>query len=336
MTAGYMEAARELAGADLATELASDIAACEAQLRSRLGSRSEAVERIGNHVTDAGGKRLRPLFLSLAARATGRSYMPERVAALGACIEMIHMATLIHDDVIDNATTRRGRATAGAIWGNTASILTGDVLLAKAMDILAEDGDLRIIRTVSAAVVEMAEGEVMEVEARGDFDLSHARHLEILRRKTAALIACSCRVGALVAGADPETEAALASFGEALGLAFQISDDVLDLRGDPAKTGKPRATDFREGCATLPLIHLRPMLSGQEDEFVRSRFGNGVSDEEIDAIVALLEDRSAISASLQEAAVFGDKARSVLEGLPEIPSRRLLSGLADLMVCREA
>src|SRR5438477_8949648 len=170
MTTAYIEAAKNLAG-DLASGLADDIHGCEEQLKARLGSDVETAEKIGAHVLEAGGKRLRPLFVSLAARATQRDYINERVHAIGACMEMIHMATLIHDDVIDDAELRRGRKTASAVWGNTSSILTGDVLLAKAMNILAEDGDLRIIRTVSKAVVEMAEGEVLEVQCRGDFDL---------------------------------------------------------------------------------------------------------------------------------------------------------------------
>ena len=196
------------------------------------------MNRVGGLTLRAGGKRLRPAFVSLAAAATGLPYDPSRARKLGAGLEMIHMATLIHDDVIDHAAMRRGKPTAAAEVGNTASILSGDVLLARAMSLLAEDGDLDLIRTVSAAVVDMAEGEVREVEVRGDFDLRSEDHFDILQRKTAALVEACCEGGAIIAGAPKPVTEALKAYGHHVGLAFQIADDLLDYRGDPAKTGQ--------------------------------------------------------------------------------------------------
>lgn len=335
MSATYLDAAREIAG-DLAAELAQDVVRAEAVLNEALGSDSDLVQSIGKHVSDAGGKRIRPLFVSLGARATGLSYDPERVAALGACMEMIHMATLIHDDVIDGADTRRGRRTACDVYGNTAGILTGDVLLARAMELLAVDGDLAIIRMVSKAVVEMATGEVMEVEARGVFDLDRDQYLEILRRKTATFLAACCKAGAMAAGGTDEVCESVEKYGEAAGMGFQIADDLLDFRGLAATTGKPQATDFREGCATMPLIHLRDRLTAEESAYVKSKFGNGVGDADLDTISTWMADRKSFELTERDAAVYIDQAKGALEGVPNAPIAELLARVADLMVARDA
>ena len=247
-------------------ELGAEIAAVELELAKQVRSQVKPVSTIGAHVLQSGGKRLRPAFLKLSAKVCGLPFAEERAHKLSACMEMIHMATLIHDDVIDHADTRRGRPTASSIYGNTASILTGDVLLSKAMAILAIDGDLEIIRTVSNAVVELAEGEVRELESRNKFDLDEEEHYEILRMKTASFIQCCCEVGARLSGADLAFRDALGAYGHHIGMAFQIADDLLDYTGDKKATGKPLATDFREGCATLPLIYLIPLLSPSERE----------------------------------------------------------------------
>lgn len=319
---------------DLLGELRADVERVEAELASLVESPVEVVRGVGAHTLAAGGKRLRPAFVSLSARATGRPFDAARAVRLGACLELIHMATLIHDDVIDQADRRRGRATAAALFGNTASILAGDAMLARAMVVLAEDGDLGIIRTVSRSVVEMAEGEAREVECRGRFDLPEEDHLEVLRMKTAAFIECCCRVGAALTGADPTTASALADYGHHVGMAFQIVDDILDFRGDPAATGKPRATDFREGCATLPLIRLRVTLTEEEARQVESWFGNGVGDDDLRCLVGLLEDRGAFDEAESRARDHIDRASSALEGLPDTPDRRLLASAAEFVIRR--
>lgn len=332
MSAVYLKAAQDLAG-DLASVLAEDVERAEAVLASAVDSDYELVAAIGKHISEAGGKRLRPLFVALSARATGREYDPNRVAALGACMEMIHMATLIHDDVVDNADTRRGRPTACSLYGNTAGILTGDVLLARAMELLAIDGDLEIIRMVSKAVVELATGEVMEVDSRGLFELDEAHHMDILRRKTATFIAACCRSGAMAAGAEPDVVDALGEYGEAVGMGFQIADDLLDFRS--TVSGKPRAIDFREGCATLPLILVRPQLTTDETAYVRSKFGNGVVDSDVERISAWMDERGAYAAAETRARGFADQAKAALDGLGPSPSKDLLAGLADLLILRD-
>lgn len=335
MTATYIEAARNLAGS-LADELQHDVAEVERELMLRLGSNVETVEKICRHMALSGGKRLRPMFVSLAARAAGRDYIPQRVAAIGACMEMIHMATLIHDDVIDYADTRRGRPTAASVYGNTAGILSGDVMLALAMDLLAEDGDLRIIRTVSKAVVEMAEGEVLELQCRRKFDLTLDEHIQILRKKTAVFLGACCQVGAQISGADAAVETALAKYGEFLGIGFQIADDLLDFRGEASVTGKPQATDFREGCATWPLIMLTPTLSEAEESFLRAKFGNATAEADLKTIITWMEERKAFEKASDAARRYAEQAAETLEALPRNPARDLLALLPELLINREA
>lgn len=316
--------------------LAEEIAAVEAELESRMDSEVALVRDCGLHTLRAGGKRLRPALVTLAAEATGRPFDSIRTRKLGACMEMIHMATLMHDDVIDHAATRRGRETSAARFGNTASILTGDVLLAKAMSILAEDGDLEIIRNVSRAVVDLAEGEVHELETRGKIDLTQAEHFEILRRKTATFIASCCEVGALAAGA-PETEfRALGNYGLAMGMAFQIADDLLDYVSPSETTGKPRWTDFHEGCPTLPLILIWEQVAEDDRSAFARSFGNGATSEEI----AHLQDRMRSLGAFDRAEAMArhqvERAVSALSALPENAARDLLSAVADFVVWRKA
>jgi octaprenyl-diphosphate synthase len=246
------------------------------------------------------------------------------------------MATLIHDDVIDGAATRRGKPTASIIFGNTSAILTGDVLLAKAMKLLAEDGDLAIIRMVSAAVTELAEGEVKEVAVRGDYLLPQEDHLKILRMKTAAFTECCCRVGAMAAGAGEAQIQALGLYGHHLGMAFQIIDDILDFRGDHAKTGKPLATDFREGQATLPLILLNDTLSQEEKVFVEEKFGNGVSDADLAMIIRWMTERKAIQKAFLMAEEEGAKAQGQLAALPKSEERDVLHSIIEFVLSRES
>lgn len=322
--------------AELLEQVAADVQDVEEELQLQTASRVELVEQVSRHTLEAGGKRLRPAFVSLSAKATGLPYDRTRTTKLGACMEMIHMATLIHDDVIDNADTRRGIETAGARYGNTSSILSGDALLAKSMVILALDGDLEIIRNVSQSVVEMAEGEVRELATRYDFDLAEDEHLEVLRMKTAAFIQSCCEVGAIVAGAPDEQREALKNYGYHIGMAFQIIDDLLDYRGDQEQTGKPQATDFREGCATLPLIYLRPLLSDNEREVARRKFGNGVTDDELLMISEWMKVRGAYAKAQQTAADHVAKAIAELEKLPDSSARHMLRAAAEFVAARDA
>ena len=325
---------------ELLARVSAEVEGVQNAILEATESRSDMVERVVRHTLSGGGKRLRPAFVMLAARAIDPDAPTERLHRLGACMEMVHMATLVHDDVVDNSPTRRGRPTAGVAFGNTASILTGDVLLAKAMALLAEDGDLGMIATVSNAVVEMAEGEVLELEQRGDFDLDETRHREVLHLKTAAFIRCCCEIGAIAAGGTRAQVEALAEYGARVGLAFQIADDLLDYRGDNRKTGKPIATDFREGQATLPLIALRDKLSPGELGIARRRFGANVSEDEIRMIGDWMETRGAYAYAEAAAQAEIDAAKAALGSLDHAPESAepvaMLDAIADYVLTRQS
>lgn len=336
MTAAAFSAfSQDKVDATLLSQITDEVSLVEEELVHQVRSSVPLVERIGKHTLSAGGKRLRPAFVTLAAKATGLDFDVARTRRLGACIEMIHMATLIHDDVIDNAATRRGRPTAGAEFGNAAAILSGDVLLSKAMVLLAGDGDLEIISSISGAAVDMAQGEVRELDVRGAFDLDEATHIEILRLKTASFIECCCEVGGIVCKASLETRQALRSFGFHVGMAFQVIDDILDYRGDRAKTGKPVATDFREGQATLPLIYLREHLSEAESTIARHRFGNGATDDEIRMIADWMDSRGAFAQAEDVARMHVLQASMAIESLPSTPTRALLETVAHHVISRQ-
>ncbi len=332
----FFESVQSRVPASSLLEVSAAIAAAEGVLRAEVGSEVAAVQGCGEQTLLGGGKRLRPALALIAARATGLPFEIERAVHVGAALEMIHMATLVHDDVIDGADTRRGRPTAGAVYGNTAAVLSGDVLLARAMGLLARHSDIGIIQLVSAAVVEMAEGEVREIECRGDIRLTEDEHMRVLRMKTAAFIEVCCRVGARMASAPQETEDALGEYGHNLGLAFQVVDDLLDFRGDKSKTGKPLATDFREGQATLPLIYLLKTLDEDEASFAASRFGNGVTDAEVGTLVAWMVERGAFDAASDRAEQLVACAVKSLSLLPESDDRTLLETVAQFVVEREA
>ncbi len=317
------------------TLIAHEIAEVERVLAIEVGSRVQLVTEVCTHTLHAGGKRLRPALVTLCARATGLPFDPIRARRLGACMEMIHMATLIHDDVIDGAGIRRGKPTASAVFGNTAAILSGDVLLARAMAILAQDGDLEIIRMVSEAVVELAEGEVKELETRGRLDLTKEEHFQILRLKTASFIEACCRTGAKIAQAPVETEDALGTFGHHIGIAFQLVDDLLDYRGSHDKTGKPRATDFHEGCPTLPLISLVAKLNADELAWVKEVFGEA-KEPDVDQIVGWMESHGAFAQADRAADEAVEAAATALSRAPLSAERDVLEAVARFVRARQA
>mgnify|MGYP001809651565 FL=1 len=335
-TTTFFDRLQEQIPRDLMLELGGAVMEVEAELRAQVASQVSLVADVGALTLHAGGKRLRPALVYLSALATGLSVDKSRLVRLGACMEMIHMATLIHDDVIDDAATRRGAPTAFSQYGTTASILGGDVLLAKAMALLAADGDLAIIRSVSSAVVELAEGEVRELELRGQFDLTTDDHMSVLQMKTASFIECCCRVGAMAAGADKEITEALSAFGHHLGMAFQIVDDVLDFQGDSAKTGKPLATDFREGQATLPLLLLLPLLNADERAFTEHKFGNGSTEADLAQIVRWMHDRGSLSEAQAMATSHIKQAERSLCALPDSAAASVMASVARFVIARES
>lgn len=321
-------------GADIVESLRREAHHVEEYLSQQVRSEVRLVDKVAAETLAGGGKRLRPALVSISALACDPAYDVQRARRLGACMEMIHMATLIHDDVVDHAPTRRGSPTAAATCGSTASVLGGDVLLARAMRLLAADGDLEIIRLVAEAVVQMAEGQVLELEARGNLDIGEAEHLAIVRQKTAIFIQVCCEVGALVGSATSSQREALGCFGHHAGMAFQLADDLLDYSGDPGSTGKGRATDFREGCATLPLIRARGMLSQSRIARLRQWFGNGVADADIQTLCMWLREAGSLESVRRTAESHIEEAILALKQIPSGEGRDLLKTVARFVVAR--
>jgi octaprenyl-diphosphate synthase len=246
------------------------------------------------------------------------------------------MATLVHDDVVDNTATRRGKPTANAVFGNGAAVLAGDFLLARSMRLLAIDGDLRVIRTVSEITIEMSEGEVMEIAATGDPQISEEHYFDILGKKTASFVDGCCRAGAMVGGASEQQEGALAEYGYRLGMAFQIADDLLDYTGDPQITGKPIGSDLRDGRATLPfLLALKKAQSADRDRILAA-FGNAsLEDSAIGEIVEILDRYGVFDEARKEATAHVERADQALNSLPPTPAKDCFRALTDFVVQRD-
>lgn len=313
-----------------------DLYAIEERLNQEITAEVREVATLAGHVLSAGGKRLRPAMVALSARAVNPEPDAARLASVGACVELVHMATLVHDDVVDNTATRRGKPTANAVFGNGVAVLSGDFLLARSMRLLAIDGDVRLIRTISEITIEMSEGEVLEILATGNPKLDLAHYYEILRKKTAVFVEGCCRAGAMVGGADARQETALAEYGYRLGMAFQIADDLLDYNGDPAMTGKPLGSDLKDGRATLPFLYTLEHASAAECERLLSAFGNpDLSDAAVLEIVGILETHGAFEHTRTLAREHVEQAEAALSNLPPSPARDCFAALTDYVVQRD-
>jgi octaprenyl-diphosphate synthase len=237
----------------LKKELEADLAAINTALAANLQTHVPLIAEVGRHILLSGGKRIRPLLFILAARMCG--HQSNHLADFSTIFEYLHAATLLHDDVIDAAQVRRGTTTANNIWGNHAVILVGDFLLSKALSLAVTTDRLKILNVLAQATTQMAEGEILQLIHAGDLALTEAQYFEVITRKTATLMSAACQIGAILAGAPPNQEEALAQMGLNLGLTFQLVDDILDYTGDERELGKQVGADLREGRVTLPLIH---------------------------------------------------------------------------------
>jgi len=338
-------AKQTLAVPEMLAPILPEMQAVEAFLEAQAETAIPQFSELTRHLLSAGGKRLRPAMVILCAYAAepsryGDLYRNghsghERLAVIAGCMEMIHMATLIHDDVIDQTFTRRGKPTANALYGNLATVLSGDFILARAMRCLALDGDLRIIQKVAQITTDMSEGEVAEVFLRHRLEITEAQYLGIVRRKTAEFLAGCCRIGGYLVDADEPTLNTLEQFGRDLGIAFQIIDDLLDYVGDPRLTGKPNGTDFREGFATLPLLHYYRTASPEERERLHDEFGTDISAEQFH----YWREQIRLTGSLKYAEAVAERYRqSALEQLnrlPASPIRRTLEEVARFITERK-
>jgi octaprenyl-diphosphate synthase len=325
-----------------------ELAEVEAQILAGLKSNTSLISAISQYVLGSGGKRIRPALLLLSARlcdgieAAGRGVGPsgaagaDRRTRLAAVAEYIHAATLIHDDIIDDADTRRGLPSAQARWGPDISVLIGDFLYSRSIQILIDDGDFAVMKTFADATVWMTEGEVFQLQMRRNLDLTYEDYLRIISAKTAALFSAACRAGALVAGAPAERAEAMTEFGLHLGIGFQLVDDALDFVATRERMGKPVGKDLAEGRITYPIIHVLQTGDPADRERIRAlavkaRLGPG----DLEEIKALVERNGGVAAARGEAGGYLDKARGRLEGFPASPARAALSRLMDYILERD-
>lgn len=312
-----------------------DLQAVEERIQQEISSPVRTIWSLGGHVLSSGGKRLRPALVCLSAYATGLPVDRNRLIPLAAVAELMHMATLIHDDVVDNTATRRGRPTASALFGNGVTVLTGDYLLAKAMHLLAEDGDLTILRTISQVAIEMSEGEVLQMIHTSDPSISEQTYFDIIRKKTAVFIQGCCRTGALVANAPQPMVEALSDYGYHAGMAFQIADDLLDYTGNPARMGKPVGNDLREGKFTLPLIFALRQATPADRQRILQVLGSPVRDGEVQQVIDFIHRYDGFSQTQAVAEIHAKRAAEALTRLPESPIRQSLIALCDYIVQRD-
>lgn len=312
-----------------------DLQAVEERIQREIASPVRTIWSLGEHVLSSGGKRLRPALVCLSAYVTGLPVERERLIPLAAAAELMHTATLIHDDVVDNTTVRRGKATANALFGNGVTVLTGDYLLAKVMTLLAEVGDIEIIRTVAKVAVEMSEGEVLQMIHTGDATISEQTYFDIIRKKTAVFIQGCCQTGAMAARAPSEMVCALSQYGFHIGLAFQIADDLLDYIGNPLRMGKPAGSDLREGKITLPFILAMRDAQPADRQRLLEMVQTPGKDGEIEQAVQIIQRYEGFTRTQSIAALHAQRAREALFSLPDNPIRESLAALCDYIVQRE-
>ena len=285
----------------------------DAVIKERLSSGVPLVGDVAQHIIAAGGKRLRPTLLLLCCGALG--FEGAQRLSMAAVVEFIHTATLLHDDVVDESTLRRGLPTANAKFGNPASVLIGDFLYSRAFQMMVEVQDMRIMKVLADATNVIAEGEVMQLMNMHNADLSEEGYLQVIRSKTSKLFEASAQVGAILSGASPALEAACAEFGQALGTAFQVIDDVLDYTGDASVMGKNLGDDLREGKATLPLILAMQHGTAEESQTVRRAIEKGDASM-LEVVAAIVRRTGGLESAMQSAAREIDRALAQARLLP--------------------
>lgn len=321
---------------DIYAVAADEFEAVNRFVMSSLDSNVPLVREVGEYIVSAGGKRLRPLMALLSARALG--YQGERHIDVAAIIELLHTATLLHDDVVDESSLRRGRPTVNAVWGNAASVLVGDFLISRALQLTVNIGDLHILDIFAGSTNVISEGEVWQLLNCHDPNITEAHYLRVIHDKTAKMFEAAARTGAALAvaeGADASLEDALASYGRHMGVAFQLIDDVLDYRGSAAELGKNVGDDLAEGKPTLPLIYTMAHCSAAQAARVRDVIRQG-GREQLADIIELVQASGALEYTLEKAREQTQLALAQLEKVPASPFREALAQLAEQAVGRHS
>ncbi len=313
------------------TLISEDMSDIDDLIIERLNSDIALVNQLGYYIVNSGGKRMRPMLLVLVARALG--YKGSWHINLATVIEFIHTATLLHDDVVDESDMRRGKETANALFGNAASVLVGDYLYSRSFQMMVEVKNPRVMEVLSNTTNTIAEGEVMQLMNCNNPDTSIESYLDVIHHKTASLFEAATRLGAIIAGADDETEEAMATFGLHLGNAFQLVDDALDYSADQEKLGKNVGDDLAEGKPTLPLILAMKRCSDNQREMIKNAIKHG-GLEYLQEIIQAIRESGALKETLQQAEQEVIRAQSALSPLPASPYKKALGDLAHLSVKR--
>jgi octaprenyl-diphosphate synthase len=320
-------------GKEVFEMLREDLSAIEREFGRDTVSRVEAITEIGEYLRGGGGKRIRPVLLLLSSKLF--NYQGRGAIKLGAVVEIIHTATLVHDDIIDEAETRRGRPAANTQWGNSKCVLAGDWLYMQAFKIAVQERNFRILDTLIDLTQQMVEGELLQMEKLGQL-ISLDEHFNLIYRKTACLFSVCMRIGAILGGATPEQEENLAQYGLDLGMAFQIVDDVLDLTASEDVLGKPVASDLREGKVTMAVIHALERCTPQEREMieavVRERAFDGVTHSQI---LEILNRYGSLEAANDRALQYASLARNAICSFPDSEIKRALLWAPEFVVARE-
>jgi octaprenyl-diphosphate synthase len=313
--------------------VSEDMNGVNAVILERMQSKVALIPELAGHLIAGGGKRMRPMLTLASARLL--DYTGTRHHKLAAAVEFIHTATLLHDDVVDGSGMRRGKRTANLIWGNSASVLVGDFLFSRAFELMVEDGSLKVLKILSNASAIIAEGEVEQLTAQRRIDTGEEDYLSIINAKTAALFAAACRISPVVAEAGDKAEAALDSYGKHLGIAFQLTDDVIDYASDAETMGKGVGDDFRDGKMTLPLILAYARGNGEDRAFWRAAVsGERVSDEDLAHATALMRSTGALGDTIERARHYGRRAIDALAAFPTGKARSALTQAVEFAIAR--
>jgi len=326
-----LSSAPAAASHSLTEPISADMQAVDSVIRQKLRSEVALVNQIADYIISAGGKRIRPVLVLLMANAY--RYRGAAHHELAAVIEFIHTATLLHDDVVDESSLRRGRQTANALFGNAASVLVGDFLYSRAFQMMVSVGDIRVMQILADATNVIAEGEVLQLLNMHDPEVSEERYTQVIRSKTAKLFEAAAQLGALIAGADDAAIEAAAEYGRSLGTAFQLIDDVLDYSGQAEDIGKNVGDDLREGKATLPLIYLMEHGTAAQRELVRSCIENG-DEQHFDAVLAAVTASGALAYTKKKAEDAAARAAASLASLPDSAFKEALLALSAFAVHR--
>ena len=310
-----------------------DMAATDRLIHARMHSGVPLIPDLARHLIDSGGKRLRPLLTLAAARAGG--YVGESHIMLAAAVEFIHTATLLHDDVVDESSLRRGKVSANLMWGNKPSVLVGDFLFSRAFQLMVETGNLAVLDILAGAAAIIAEGEVMQLKSTNNLGVTEAHYLSVVTAKTAALFAAAAEAGAVIAGQPSATIEGMRAYGMNLGIAFQLVDDALDYSGRQALLGKSVGDDFREAKMTLPIILAHARALEADKPFWKRVIETGNQTEaDLNRAITLVEETGAIQETMRRARVYADAAKAALDILPSSEIKSALSDIADFCVER--